>query len=98
MNGSGGRIYSVFAGTDRNLLQPATVYGHRFIASDSYHFATRFLPNTAHFLAVFTGNMGILLPGNIDLGTANHSYNIQHPKLIFTLFGSADIALLMYIE
>ena len=56
MNGSGGRIYSVFAGIDGNLPQPATVYGHRFIVSDSYHFPTGFLPNTARFLAVFTGN------------------------------------------
>ena len=63
MNGSSDRIYSVSAGIDRNLPQPTTVYGHRFIASGSYHFSTgflpdtaSFLPNTSRFLAVFTGN------------------------------------------
>ena len=63
MNGSSDRIYSVSVEIDRNLPQPTTVYGRRFIASDSYHFPTgflldtaSFLPNTARFLTVFTGN------------------------------------------
>ena len=56
MNRSGDWIYSVSAGIDRNLPQPTTVYGHRFIALGSYHFLTEFLPDTARFLAVFTGN------------------------------------------
>ena len=56
MNESSDRIYSVSAGIDRNLPQPTTVYDHRFIASGSYRFPTGFLPNTARFLAVFTGN------------------------------------------
>ena len=56
MNGSSDRIYSISAGIDRNLPQPTTIYGHRFIALGSYHFPTRFLPDTARFLAVFTGN------------------------------------------
>ena len=63
MNESSDRIYSVSAGIDRNLPQPTTVYGHRFIASGSYHFPTgflpdtaSFLPNTARFFAVFTRN------------------------------------------
>ena len=63
MNGSNDRIYSVSEGIDRNLPQPTTVYGRRFITSGSYHFLTgflpdaaSFLPNTARFLAVFTGN------------------------------------------
>ena len=35
VNGFDGRIYSVSRETDRNLPHLATVYGHRFIASDS---------------------------------------------------------------
>ena len=56
MNESSDRIYSVSAEIDRNLLQPTTVYGHRFIASGSYHFPTGFLSDTARFPEVFTGN------------------------------------------
>ena len=56
MNGSSDWIYSVSAGIDRNLPQPTTVYGHRFIASGSYNFPTGFLADTACFLVVFTEN------------------------------------------
>jgi hypothetical protein len=38
VNGSGGRIYPIPPGADRNRVKPAAGYGHRILASNSWHF------------------------------------------------------------
>ena len=69
MNGSSGRIYSVSAWIDRNLLQPATVCGHRVHCIGFLPFSDGVPARYCMFPRSFHGKcIGILLPGNIDLG------------------------------
>ncbi|CAF1535536.1 unnamed protein product [Adineta ricciae] len=43
MNGSGGRIYLIWTGTDRNMSKLVAGNGYRISPSDSWHFPSRIL-------------------------------------------------------